>query len=439
MADVLMLCQRIPYPPDKGEKIRSYRVLERLTRRHRVHLGCLLDDPADRVHAETVRSMVASSCITEIDRRRARLWSLRGLLTHQGLSVTYFGDPRLRRWVRRTLETVRPQAVLVNSSNMAPYVLDTPARPPCLIADLVDVDSAKFDHYADTAQLPMRWVFRREAARVRALEKRLAAAADWSTLVSEPEADILRGMLGPAAARRVRAVSNGVDVGFFAPENGGESPYAGGGPVFCMTGHMDYRPNIDAACWFATEVLPHIRSQVPEARFAVVGANPVPEVKNLERHDGVLVTGRVPDVRPYIGHAAVSVAPLRIARGIQNKLLEAMAMGRPAVATTGALTGVAAEVGRDLLCADTAEGFAEDCLLALDPMLAVELGANARRFVVEHHSWETVLAPFDAMLPGGAARPAPQERTSTGRRNGAPAGSSGGRRGASPSIVLRGG
>lgn len=172
--------------------------------------------------------------------------------------------------------------------------------------------------------------------------------------------------------------------------------------MVAMAGHMDYPPNIDAARWFATEVFPQLRLRVPNLRFAVVGANPTREVTALNEIDGVIVTGRVPEVVPYVRHAAVCVAPLRIARGIQNKVLEAMAVARPVVVTTGALTGIAARPGHHLLLADTATDFADAVVEALDPARGAALGAAARRFVLEHHAWETVFAPFDSMIEDDA-------------------------------------
>lgn len=398
MADVLLLTQRIPYPPDKGEKIRSFHLMQRLARRHRVHLGCLLDDPDDLRHLDALKAMVADAHVAVIDRRRARLASLRGLLTGEALSAAYFADAGLARWVRRVLTDVRPSAAVVFSSNMAPVLLDADApRPPRLIADVVDVDSAKFADYAAKGRPPMSWVYAREARRIAALERRLAAEADICTLVSEPEADLFRKVC-PNAHARVLGIPNGVNVDTFTPADPAPSPYGDGGPVAAMVGHMDYPPNIDAARWFAGEILPLLRRRVPDLRFAVVGANPAREVKALAEIEGVMVTGRVPEVVPYVRHAAVCVAPLRIARGIQNKVLEAMAVARPTVVTTGALTGIAARPGRDLLLADTAPSFADAVVAALEPARAAALGDAARRFVVDHHAWETVFAPFDAMI-----------------------------------------
>lgn len=399
MADVLFLAQRIPYPPNKGEKIRSWRLLERLARRHRVHLGCLIDDPDDWQYTDTVRRVTADAHFGRVDRRSGRVRAMRGLLTGEPLSVTYFARADLKRWVRRVLAEVKPRAVVISSSNMAPYVLDEPNRPPLMVADVVDVDSAKFAHYADDARPPMRWIYRREAAYVADLERRLAAEAAWCTLVSEPEAALFR-TVAPKARARVLGVPNGVDTAFFDPAVPSVSPYDGAGPVLAFTGHMDYPPNIDAALWLASEILPLVRRSLPAARLAIVGANPVKEIQALGSRKDVLVTGRVPDVRPYVRHAAVSVAPLRIARGIQNKVLEAMAMARPTVVTQAALTGIAAVPGRDLLLADTPAAIAAAVLEALQPERARELSANARRFVLATHGWDQTFAAFDDMLRG---------------------------------------
>ncbi len=172
MADLLFLSQRLPYPPAKGEKIRAYHELAYLTRHYDVHLGCLTDDPADIGHAAALKPLCRDIHVAPLDPRLARITCLSGLLTHEGLSVTYFRDRSLAAWVRRVMDVVRPAVTFVYSSNMAPYVLDLP-RTGRLIADLVDVDSAKWQAMADADRGPMRLVYRREWRRIEALEERI--------------------------------------------------------------------------------------------------------------------------------------------------------------------------------------------------------------------------------------------------------------------------
>ena len=395
---LLFLAQRIPYPPTKGEKIRHYNILRHLARSYDIHLGCLVDDPADSVHVPTVRALCADAHFATLDRGRAKVTCLAGLLRGEPLSVSFYRDRKLAAWVGRVLREVRPEVVFVCSSNMAPYVLDQPHAERVCVVDLCDVDSEKWRAYAATGSGPMRWVHRREWQRTAALEGRIAQKVDWSTFVSAQEAALFT-RLQPAQEGKIRTVGNGVDHGYFDPAQmvGVAPPFLSGGHNFVFTGTMDYPPNIDAVTWFAGDILPLVRARLPSARFHVVGMNPAPLVQALAARDGVTVTGRVADVRPYLAHATAAVAPMRIARGIQNKILEAMAMARPVVATGDALEGIEATPGHEVLQADTAEAFAAACLQAAGPESAT-LGQAARARVLRDYVWAQRLRGFDALL-----------------------------------------
>jgi sugar transferase (PEP-CTERM/EpsH1 system associated) len=395
MARLLFLTQRIPYPPDKGEKIRQFQILQHLRKRYEVHLGCLVDDPHDVQHIDTVKAFCASSHFARLDRARAKIASLRGLLTGEPLSVVFYRDPGLEKWVRRVLDTVKPDLVFVFSSNMAPYVLNLKRTAP-LMVDLVDLDSEKWLSYSKTHNFPMRWVYRREGRKIAALEARIAREADWSLFVSEAEAALFQTR-EPAFGDRVHYVSNGVDLAYFDPAQSFPAPYGTDVANFVFTGAMDYPPNVDAVSWFAREVLPAVRRALPGAQFHIAGSNPTAPVRALANLPGVFVTGRVADIRPYIAHATASVAPMRIARGIQNKVLEAMAMGRPTVVTPDALEGIDAEPGAELLLAQTPEAFAEACIACAAPE-ARALGEAARRRVVRAYGWPKQLERFDSFL-----------------------------------------
>jgi len=396
MADLLFLVQRIPYPPTKGEKIRHLQILQHFRKSYDVHLGCLVDDPEDVQHIPTVQGMCKSSHFAQIDRGRARLTCLSGLLTGEPLSVVFYRDRGLQDWVRHVVKDIKPDVIVVCSSNMAPYIFDlrNPATP-CLV-DLVDVDSEKWRAYAQTSGFPMNWVYRREWHRVAELEARIARECDWSIFVSDEEADLFRKMQ-PRFRDKIRAVSNGVDLDYFDPARQFEAPYARDRANFVFTGTMDYPPNVDAVVWFAHGILPIIRNSLPAAQFHIVGASPSAQVKALEAIDGVFVTGRVPDVRPYVANATACVAPMRIARGIQNKVLEAMAMGRPVVVTSDALEGIKAVAGEELLLANSEADFARACLDCMEPGAAT-LGFNARQRVVKDYAWPQQLKRFDAFL-----------------------------------------
>ena len=403
MTDLLFLTQRLPYPPIKGEKIRPLQILKYLTQWYDVHLGCLIDDPSDSQHVDTIRAMCRDVHVATLDRRVAKLTCLRGLLTGESLSVTFFRDRGLTRWVRDVVERVRPQVIFVNSGNMAPYVLDLPKRET-RICDLADVDSEKWRAYADITTGPMRFVYRREWAKVAALERQIAHDFDASSFVSDAEASLFARLV-PDRAGHIRGVSSGVDHRYFDPALMYSPVFDVTLPTYVFTGTMDYPPNVDAVVWFATEILPHIRRTVPAAQFYIVGNGPSAAVQKLAGIRGVFVTGRVADVRPYVAHATAGVAPMRIARGIQNKVLEAMSLGRPVVLTSGALEGIEAEPGTEVVLADTVEDFAAGCCRLALYNDGAAIGAAARAKIVRDYDWSARLRRFDDLL-----RPAPVGR-----------------------------
>jgi sugar transferase (PEP-CTERM/EpsH1 system associated) len=413
MPDLLFLMQRLPYPLIKGEKIRNWHILNYLTKWYDVHFGCLIDDPDDFQHIDTIRALCATMYTAPLNRTRARLTCMSGLLTGEPLSVTFFRDSGLRRWVEDVLDRIKPEMTFVNSSNMAPYILDSP-RAGRRVVELGDVDSEKFRSYSEAASPPMRQIYRREWRLVEKLERRVALECDHSVLVTEAEAALFRTKV-PEAAGKIVGISNGVDHRFFDPSLEYKAPFDPALPAFVFTGTMDYIPNIDAVVWFATEVLPIVHRTLPDARFFIVGSNPADEVKRLAKLDGVTVTGRVPDVRPYVFHATASVGPMRIARGIQNKVLEAMAMGKPVIVTSGALEGIDATPGREVILADDAETFASAAirLFGKDGTATPEglaLGQAARRLILERYDWDACLSGFDDLM-----RPATLARTEATR------------------------
>ncbi len=398
MRDLLFLAHRVPYPPDKGDKIRAWNMFRHLAQTHRMHLGCFIDDPADQEHLETLRAMCADFACFPLNPRRARLLALLRLRPGQPLSLSYFHDPRLQRWVDAKLADTAIERVFVYSSAVAAYAMGaTKARR---VLDFVDVDSTKWTTYAAQARMPMRAVWAREGRTLLAFERRAAAAYDYSLFVSEPEWQHFLS-LAPEAAGRTGWVSNGVDLAYFSPDHTFPPPFAPCGTDLVFTARMDYRPNIDAATWFARSVLPELRALRPEARFWIVGAAPTPEVLQLATLPGVQVTGRVPDTRPYIAFADVVVAPLRIARGIQNKVLEAMAMGRPVVATPEAFVGVQATPGQDILLASGVGDTVQNIIDVLDGRGAT-IGAAGRIAVAAAHQWAVTLRPIDRLFDDAA-------------------------------------
>jgi sugar transferase (PEP-CTERM/EpsH1 system associated) len=402
LANLLYLVHRMPYPPNKGDKVRSYHLLRHLMARHRVFVGTFVDDLEDQPHVDTLRALCTSLHAVRLHPGRSRIGSLAGLLDGQALTLHYYRDAGLRRWVEETVRRESIDAVVVYSSSMAQYA-DGLGLP--LLVDFVDLDSAKWTQYAELHAWPMSWLYRREGVHLLAYERALAARSACSFFVTRRETELLLRQ-APECADLVDAMGNGVDAKFFAPDPARPSPFAEGELSVVFTGVMDYWRNIDAVSWFAQEMLPGLRERWPALRFHIVGRNPTPAVHALAS-DAVAVSGTVPDVRPYLQHAAVVVAPLRLARGLQNKILEAMAMGRPVVAARDCGGAIAAPAGAELLLADqAADPVREIDTLLLDPQRAAAVGAAGRRRVLQAYNWHAHLSSLDrhlAALPGTLA------------------------------------
>ncbi len=325
MEPLLFLAHRLPYPPNKGDKVRSYHFLKHLARRYRVFLGTFVDDPADWQHVDVLRSLCADVHVEALVPWSKRALSATGFLSGEALSLPYFRSRDLRTWVENVARREGVKRAFAYSSPMAQYILDLP-DVRCVV-DFVDMDSAKWGEYAQRRSWPVSAVYEREALRLLAYEQAVATRAHASLFVTDEEAALFRAE-SPGCADHIHAVRNGVNSDYFAPSSGFASPFATDERPVVFTGAMDYWPNVDAVVWFAREVLPEIRKRDPAVRFYVVGMNPDAAVRALANDAAAIVTGRVDDVRPYLQHARVVVAPLRVARGIQNKVLEAMAMAK---------------------------------------------------------------------------------------------------------------
>ena len=400
MQDLLFLAHRIPYPPNKGDKIRSWHLLEFLARHYHVSLGCFIDDPSDRVHQPFLESLCVESYFAPLGPLTAKRRSVQGLLSGAPLTLAHYRDAGLDRWVRDVVARRRPGRVLVFSAAMAPYAMGAVGHDAKMVLDFVDVDSDKWRQYAATKPRWSSWFYRREARLLSEFERRAAKRFDASLFVSPIEANLFRS-LAPDCGDDVFCLENGVDFKHFDPAVTSESPYPDGGPVAVFTGAMDYWPNVDAAVWFANEVFPRVRQAVPSARFYVVGANPTAAVRALAGHPGIHVSGKVDDVRPYLAFANVAVAPLRIARGIPNKVLEAMAMSRPVVATPQAVRGLRPGAEQVSRVERSVEGFAAATISLLGESRTCGRDAQARQWVVESYDWERSLRQLLALFEAG--------------------------------------
>ncbi|MCB1775374.1 MAG: TIGR03087 family PEP-CTERM/XrtA system glycosyltransferase [Gammaproteobacteria bacterium] len=395
---LLLLVHRLPYPPNKGDKIASFNLLRFLSKRYDVYLGTFIDDPDDRQYVDEVRKYCVDLCAPEIDPKIARIASLRGLFTGEALSLPYLRSAQLQRWTDRVLREQLPERVVVFSGPMAQYVSGRLPSQAISLFDMVDVDSEKWRSYGERKAWPMSWLYRREADRLLEFERRMAAEFDSTVFVSKEEAELFRG-LAPESAGKITYRIQGVDSHFFDPAQTFDNPYPEEARVLVFTGAMDYWPNIDAVTWFADEAFPRIREAVPEAMFCIVGKHPSPEVQKLAERGGCMVTGGVPDVRPYLAHAHGAALALRIARGIQNKVLEAMAMQLPVLATSGAMTGIQPYPGFEPTVSDDAGALTD---------AAIELLRNPRRqdtaaraCVHERYDWDANLERIARLLETG--------------------------------------
>jgi sugar transferase (PEP-CTERM/EpsH1 system associated) len=395
MPGILFLAHRVPFPPDRGDRIRSHHLLKALARLGPVHVGCFGE--GDAAAERALATLAASHCVVE----RVKPLPLAGVeavLSGKPVSLTAFHSRRLAEWVRATIARERIDAVVVFSGQMGQYVPEDFAGP--VVIDLCDVDSAKFESYAAAGERV--WLNAREARLLAREEERLGQRADATILISEAEAALYRNRLTAPDKVHVEVIGNGIDAAFFDPAATTPHPdmAARAGPHFVFTGQMDYRPNEQAALWVIEVLLPVLRARMPQATFHVVGRNPTPKLLAHHGAPGVHVWGAVPYVRPFIAAADAVLAPLLIARGVQNKVLEAMAMARPVVLTPEAATGIAAEDGAQwLVCPPDPQAMAAriEALLA-DPENAARIGVGARRFVLDHHDWEAMLSPLAGLL-----------------------------------------
>jgi sugar transferase (PEP-CTERM/EpsH1 system associated) len=393
MSGMLYLVHRLPYPPNKGDKIRSYHLLKHLAQKGSIYLGAFIDDPADWQYQDELKHWCKELFVAEIKPSRAKLTSLRGLLTGEALTLPYYRHGGLARWVNQLVDRGLVDRAIAFSSVMAQFI---PERLPLKLMDMVDVDSDKWAQYASTKSWPLSWLYRREAEKLGQWENHVANTFSATFLVSEPEANLLKSRC-PNASERIHGLENGVDAGYFSPEHEQSNPYPEDSVPIVFTGAMDYWPNVDAVRWFAESVFPRIKAALPHAAFYIVGSQPTETVQQLRRDSDVTVTGRVPDVRPYLKHAACVVAPLRLARGVQNKVLEAMSMARPVVATPQATEGISARIGHDLLEARDEQMFVDE-VIQVCKGLYPELGRHGRERVLRAYDWETNLSRLDAWL-----------------------------------------
>jgi len=391
--NILFLSQRVPEPPNKGDKIRSHHLARRLAERHAVHVACLVDDPGEVVHAEAARRWAAS--VTWRVRRPAES-VLRGAASALGgnpLTAGYFRSGALAGDVARLRAETRFDVLVAYCSGMARYAA---GASEAKVLDLVDVDSEKWREYARRAAFPKGAVYALEHRLLQGYERRLVREFDRSILISEEERDTLGRF---ADVTKVAVVANGVDAEWLARKTP-RTP----GATLVFVGALDYFANEDGVTHFCRSVLPRVREHVPEAVLRVVGRRPGPRITELGGLPGVKVVGEVADMRPELWGASIAVVPLRIAPGLQNKVLEAMAAGTPVVATRAALKSIDGKPGEHFAAADDPEEFAEAIARFVEhPAEADTVAGRARELVSRRYSWESKAREYEAVLEEAVA------------------------------------
>jgi len=387
MKNLLFLIHRIPYPPNKGDKIRSYHFLKGLAENYNIYLATFVDDEDDWGYVDTVKALTTNSTFIYLNPFVSRVKSLSGLMTNKALTIPYYYNRQFQRWVDQTIQENNIEKVVIFSSAMAQYVQKHQGLE--IIIDFVDVDSDKWLQYSKKTKWPVSWIYQRESKKLLEFDSKIARIAKMSLFVSKEESLLFKHLVD-MDSNKINFVNNGVDTYYFNVKEQLDNPYPDNKAVIVFTGAMDYWANVDAVIWFVKHVFPKIKQQCKDAQFYIVGSKPGKQVINLSNIEGIFVTGRVKDIRPYLSYANTVVAPLQIARGIQNKILEAMAMGKRIVATSQAIEGINI-THQTVSIAGSPEVFSKQVLLYLKDKQYSGFITENRCFVEENFSWEASL------------------------------------------------
>ena len=384
---IFFACHRFPYPPNRGGKIRPFNLIRHLSQKHEVVVASLAYTRQELDEGSRLREYCAQIYAEVVPEKRRRLQALWALPSATPSSVAYFSSSRLRQRIKDEARKISFDAVIVHCAFAAQYGLEVPAK--FRLMDFGDLDSGKWLDYSKWRSFPQSWAYYLEGHKLRRYERQIAAAFDYCTLTTQGELEEFKKL---GIQRPHNVIPNGVDGNYFH-SNGG---CAQGKPVVVFLGRMDYYPNIDGVLHFTESVFPTIRAAVPNVEFRIIGSNPTPAVQRLRHIPGVVVTGHVPDVRPFLKDAVVSVAPLRIAHGTQNKILESMAMGLPVVTTPQAAKGIQAIPGEHILVAGTPDHFAKQVIEVLaDPQLRFGFSSAGRKQVNSAHDWSRSMEVLD--------------------------------------------
>jgi polysaccharide biosynthesis protein PslH len=393
--NILFLTHRLPYAPNRGDRVRAFHLLREMSRWATVDVVALVHDDEEAGHASDLNQMVRSVSVARVPRLRNLVRAIASLPTSRPTTHSLLDAPEFGATVDRLAAATQPDLVLSYCTGVGPAALRPSLAGVPLVLDMVDVDSEKWNALTERSRPPRSWIYQREARVLRPFERSMAELARVCLVVNQREKEAL-SRIAPRA--RVTVLENGVDVDALAPP---QAPTRDPVVVFC--GVMDYAPNVEGVVWFANSVWPSVRAAHPGARFDIVGARPTRAVRALqESAAGINVTGEVADVKPYLWNAAVAVAPLLAARGLQNKVLEAVAAGLPVVVTAQVHEGLPVEVRPACRLAADGEQFAA-AVIDLLGQSSVTRRAVAERADLKGLAWENRLNPLRSLLTAAQA------------------------------------
>lgn len=397
---ILFITQRVPYPPNKGEKLRTYHQIKHLLAKgHYITVASPIADAQEEHYAQALSAKLGVEVICAP--LKTSVFAYCGaLFKGTALSEAKFYSSLLQQRIQEALETQQYSAIICTASSLAQYIwqipmLDTLKMSSLKVMDFMDLDSDKWAQYAEKAPWPMRWVYSREAQKVQQLERKIVEQFDSSFFISPKEVELFLNQYPHHNQYSIHAIGNGIDTEYFSPKPISEHSSLN---TYLFVGVMDYKPNIDAVLWFCEYVWPSILRRNPQAKFVVAGMSPSKVILDLAKQPSIQVTGFVDDILPYFHEADVFVAPFLIARGVQNKVLQAMACGLPVITSALGAEGIDAVHHQELLIADNVSQYLALIEQLDDPDYYQTVANAAIAKIHSHYSWDGQLRLLEEIV-----------------------------------------